>query len=72
MSKEMKPPKVNHQVSIGVTHIHYDICSISIARTDEGIVVDIWEPQFEGAEPVATTWALETELRNEEEPDGTD
>lgn len=49
----------------GVSHIHYDICSISIHKTDEGIVVDIWEPDFEGAEPVATTWAHENELKGE-------
>ena len=48
-------------------HVHLDNCSINIIRTDEGVVVDVWEKEFKGAEPVATTYAFNSELEPEEE-----
>lgn len=61
----MNKPKFVYYDDDRVSHIDYDICSIAIHRTDEGIVVDIWEPNFEGGEPVASTWAHENELTHE-------
>ena len=46
----------------GVTHIHLDVFSINIIRTDEGVVVDIWEKDFEGSEPLSSTYVFESEL----------
>ena len=43
-------------------HVHTDICSISITRTDEGVSVAVWEKGFEGAEAVASTYAFNQEL----------
>tara|TARA_R110000822_G_scaffold38129_2_gene106076 strand:- start:259 stop:450 length:192 start_codon:yes stop_codon:yes gene_type:complete len=48
-------------------HVHLDNCSINIIRTDEGVVVDVWEKKFEGAEPIATTYAFNSELEPEDE-----
>ena len=48
-------------------HVHLDNCSINIIRTDEGVVVDVWEKGFEGSEPVATTYAFNYELKPEGE-----
>ena len=59
----MSEPKMEHHQD-GVTHIHFDICSINIRKIPQGIVVDVWERDFEGAEPVATTWAHINELTN--------
>lgn len=47
--------------------VHLDICSINIIRTDEGVVVDVWEKDFKGAEPIVTTYAYDTELNPENE-----
>jgi hypothetical protein len=46
----------------GVTHIHLDVFSINIIRTDEGVVVDVWEKNFEGDGPIASTYAFESEV----------
>ena len=46
----------------GVTHIHLDVFSINIIRTDEGVVVDVWEKGFQGSEPVGSTYVLEGAL----------
>lgn len=35
---------------------------LSISRTDEGLVVDIYPKDGEGAEPVASTYAFDLEL----------
>ena len=48
-------------------HVHLDNCSINIIRTDEGVVVGVWEEEFEGAEPIATTHAYNSELKPEGE-----
>ena len=48
-------------------HVHLDNCSINIIRTDEGVVVDVWEKDLEGAEPIATTHAYNSELKPEGE-----
>jgi hypothetical protein len=47
--------------------VHLDNCSINITRTDEGVVVDVWGKGFEGAEPIATTYAFNSELKPEDE-----
>ena len=47
-------------------HVHLDDCGINIIRTDESVVVDVWEKEFEGAEPIATTYAFNSELRPED------
>jgi hypothetical protein len=60
-------PKVSHSFDGKNTHIEYDICSVAVTRTDEGIVVDIWESGFAGSEPVATTWAHENDFNLREE-----
>ena len=46
-------------------HVNLDNCSINIIRTDEGVAVDVWEKKFEGAEPIATTYAFNSELEPE-------
>jgi hypothetical protein len=51
----------------GVTHIHLDVFSINIIRTDEGVVVDIWEKGFEGSEPLGSTYVFESELENDDD-----
>jgi hypothetical protein len=60
-----------HRITTELTsdgiHVHLDNCAINIMRTDEGVVVDIWEPDFEGAECVATTYAFDTELFKHED-----
>ena len=48
-------------------HVHLDNCSINIIRTGEGVAVDVWEKKFEGAEPIATTYAFNSELEPERE-----
>ena len=48
-------------------HVHLDNCSINIIRTDEGVAVDVWEKDLEGAEPIATTYAYNSELKPEDE-----
>jgi len=35
--------------------------SVYIIRTDEGVVVDLFPRGNEGAEPIASTWALDDE-----------
>jgi len=50
----------------GLTHVHLDVFSISLMRTDEGVVVDIWEKGFESSEPVASTYAFTSEVTGEE------
>ena len=47
-------------------HVHLDNCSINITRTEMGVEVDIWEKGFEGAERVAGTDALDSELAPKE------
>ena len=49
----------------GVSHVHLDLFSINIIRTDEGVVVDIWEKDFRGGEPLASTYSFESELNSE-------
>ena len=46
----------------GVSHVHLDVFSINIIRTDEGVVVDVWEKDFEGSEPIGSTYVFESEL----------
>jgi len=46
----------------GVTHVHLDVFSISITRTDEGVVVDVWEKGFKGCEPHGSTYVFESDL----------
>ena len=41
-------------------HVHLDNCSITLLRTDAGLVIDAWELDFEGAEPIVSTWVLHT------------
>ena len=47
-------------------HVHLDDCGINIIRTRWGVVVDVWEKGFEGAEPIATTCAYNSELKPED------
>ena len=60
---------IEHKIEAFETflHVHLDNCSINIIRTDEGIAVDVWEKGLEGAEPIATTYADNTELKPENE-----
>ena len=46
----------------GVTHVSLDVFSINIIRTDEGVVVEVWEKNFEGGEPIAGCYVLESEV----------
>ena len=46
-------------------HVHLDNCSINIIRTDVGVVVDVWEKEFDGVDPVATTYAFNSDLKPE-------
>ena len=48
-------------------HVHLDNCSINITRNYEGVGVAIWEKEFEGAEPLTTTYAFNYELKPENE-----
>jgi hypothetical protein len=47
-------------------HVHIGGFSINIVKTDEGVVVDIWEKDFEGSESIASTYAFDAELEPEE------
>jgi hypothetical protein len=38
------------------------LASLHIKRTDEGIVVDIWAKGAEDEEPIASTYAFDSEL----------
>lgn len=62
-----KPPKFEYYddyeaEGTQVMHLHLDICSISIVRGNEGVSIDVWEPEFEGAEAVGRFWVAEREL----------
>ncbi len=46
----------------GVSHVHLDKFSINITRTDEGVVVDIWEKGFRGGESLGSAYVFENEL----------
>jgi hypothetical protein len=51
----------------GVTHVHLDVFSINIIRTDAGVAVSIWEKDFKGPEPIGGTYVSESELENNDE-----
>lgn len=48
--------------SVEVIHVNLGIACINIARTDEGVEVAIWEPDFLGGEPIASICASESEI----------
>ena len=60
---------IKHEIEAFETflHVHLDNCSINIIRTDEGVAVDVWEKDLEGAGPIATTYAYNSELKPEDE-----
>lgn len=39
---------------------------VHLIKTDEGIVVDVWMEDIETAEPVATTYAFDSEKEDDE------
>ena len=51
----------------GSTHVHLDVFSINIIRTDEGVAVDIWEKDFEADGPIGSTYVFESELENNDD-----
>lgn len=51
-------------------HVNIGGFSVSITKTDEGVVTDIWERGFQGDEPLGTTWCLDTELSETKELEG--
>ena len=46
--------------------ITVDDLSVYVVRTDEGVVVDIFPRWEEAEDPIASTWALNDEGRNED------
>jgi hypothetical protein len=40
--------------------------SIKINKTDDGIVVDVYQKGFEDRDPIASTWALDSEIEEQE------
>jgi hypothetical protein len=58
----MQSPKIQVHEAERIVHVHLDNCSINIVRTDEGILIDVWEPEFEGAQPVNSMYTRNSEL----------
>ena len=58
---------IEHEIEVfeNFLHVRLDNCTINIIRTDFGVVVDVWEKDFEGAEPVASTYAFDEDLRGD-------
>lgn len=44
-------------------HVSIGGFSVSITKTDEGVVADIWERGFEGTEPLESTYSFDSELQ---------
>ena len=63
----MKHPRIQVHEPERVVHVHLDNCSINIIRTDEGILVDVWEPEFEGAQPVNSMYTRNSSLEPQED-----
>lgn len=49
-------------VDNNIVHVSIGGFSVSITKTDEGVVADIWERGFEGAEPVGSAYVSDSEL----------
>ena len=50
------------KVEPGLVHVHMNGFSVNINKTDEGIVVDVWERGFESLEPLGSTYVFDREL----------
>ncbi len=49
----------------GRVHLDIDLYSLSINRTSEGLIIDVWERDFEGSEPLATLAIADSDWEDE-------
>ena len=62
----MQNPKIQVLEPERVVHVHLGNCSINIVITDEGILIDVWEPEFEGDLPVNSMYTRNSSLEPQE------
>lgn len=51
----------------GLAHVHLEKYSINIRQTSEGVIVDVWESGFEGAESLATCAVADSDWELDDE-----
>jgi hypothetical protein len=48
-----------------IVHVHMAGFSVNVRKTDKGIIVDVWERDFEGAEPLESVSCSTSRLPKE-------